>query len=150
MKTWKLSNVVHLIVGLIMYELLVRKRGYSFSMFTNPSKTFFLNKCWMWDFGFSETQWYLDGQNIQKKTSWTHGNGMFLFIFEELSSVLQISISMNKLLILMFLLNYLFIKATLFATKREELSHQCQGNESFHWCQLHQSCKLIASHKNLL
>ena len=38
----------------------------------------------MWDFGFSETQWYLDGQNIQKKTSWTHGNGMFLFIFEEI------------------------------------------------------------------
>ena len=29
-------------------------------------------------------------------------------------------------------------------TNREELSLQCRGNESFHWCQLHYGLKPIA------
>ena len=38
----------------------------------------------------------------------------------------------------------------LFATKLEEVSYQCLGNESSRWCQLHHDCKPIVKHTSVL
>ena len=96
-----------------------------------------------------------------KEVSRSNGNAMFLqilkrFVFlraelrTSLMKVLHPLIFMNKLLILMFWLRYLFKKQPLFAKKLEEVSHQFLGNESYHWCQLHHDCKPIAKHTNVL
>ena len=73
--------------------------------------------------------------------------GRAFYRFYESASVLT---PMNKLLILLFWLNYLFNKATSIQTKREELSHQCWGHQNFHWCQLHHGCKANVMHTSEL
>ena len=40
-------------------------------------------------------------------------------------------------------------KQPLFATKLEEVSYQCLGDESSHCCQLHHDCTPIAKHNNV-
>ena len=70
-----------------------------------------------------------------------------------LTKVLQLSIYMNKLLILMFWLRYVYAcskKQPLFVINLEEVLHQCLRNESYHWCHLHHDCKPIAKYTNVL
>ena len=50
----------------------------------------------------------------------------------------------NKLLILMFWLIYLFNKAT------SIVSHRCIRDKSYHWRQLHHDCKTVAKHTSFL
>ena len=84
----------------------------------------------------------------QKKIPQSHGSANVIYIFKrivflkaelptKLTKVLQLSIFMNKLLILMFGLRYLYTcckKKSLHATKLEVVSHQRLENESYHWC----------------
>ena len=87
----------------------------------------------------------------QQKVPRSHRNAKFLYVLIRivflkaelpinLTKVLQLSIFLNKLLILMFRLKYLYTcskNQPLFATKLEEVFHQCLENESYHWHRLH-------------
>ena len=73
---------------------------------------------------------------------------MFLHILDRIA-FLMVEFPTNLPNVLWPLIAYL-IKQFLFATKQMKLYHQCQGNDSFHRCQLHHGCKPITKLTNVM